>query len=127
MNSRSSPNRRLVIERARTLRREATDAERRLWAALRNRQLHGYRFRRQFPIDPYIADFCCVERMLVVELDGGQHQQRERYDSARTHHLRARGFKVLRFWNADVLRNVEGTCDAIREALGANSEGGCLS
>lgn len=97
--------------RPRTLRRNATDAEARLWSRLRNRQLAGHKFRRQQPIGPYIADFACPEAMLVVELDGGQH--RPETDAARTASLEQQGYTVLRFWNNDALGNPEGVLETI--------------
>ena len=105
--------------RARELRRFATDAERLLWAHLRNRQLEGCKFRRQVPIDRYIADFACLERKLVIELDGGQHAERACYDGARTDVLESAGWTVLRFWNHAVLQNLEGVLIDIIAALGA--------
>ncbi|WP_146910380.1 endonuclease domain-containing protein [Arenimonas daejeonensis] len=88
---------------ARTLRNSSTDAERRLWRHLRNRQLLGLRFRRQHPIVGFIADFACVEARLVIELDGGQHADAREYDLRRTEILEGAGYRVLRFWNHDVL------------------------
>jgi very-short-patch-repair endonuclease len=85
--------------RARRLRREQTDAERRLWSRLRNRQLDGFKFRRQVPIGRYVADFVCTEVRLIVELDGGQHVDRQIYDAERTAALESDGFTVKRFWN----------------------------
>ena len=85
--------------RARELRRDQTDVERRLWGMLCNRQLGGYKFRRQVPIDRFFADFACVEAKLIVELDGGQHGERQDYDAQRTEVLEARGWRVIRFWN----------------------------
>ena len=104
--------------RARELRRFATDAERVLWSHLRNRQLEGCKFRRQVPIDRFIADFACLERRLVIELDGGQHVEQARYDKARTGVLEAAGWTVLRFWNHEVLQNVEGVLVAVIAAIG---------
>jgi len=89
------------------LRRRLTDAERLLWKALRNRQLNGDKFRRQVPIGNYVADFVCVEKHLVVEVDGGQHLDNEK-DAERTVSLESKGFRVLRFWNNEVLQNLEG-------------------
>src|SRR5690242_13265404 len=88
--------------RARRLRRDATDAERRLWYRLRARQIDGAKFVRQEPIGPYVADFVCREQRLVVELDGGQHATDKR-DAMRDDWLRQHGYRVLRFWNNDVL------------------------
>lgn len=87
---------------ARGLRRDMTDAERRLWYHLRNRGLLGYKFRRQFPVGRYIVEFVCLEARLVVEVDGGQHADSP-HDVLRDHRLHERGFIVLRFWNNDVL------------------------
>jgi very-short-patch-repair endonuclease len=103
--------------RARELRLFATDAERALWSHLRNRQLEGCKFRRQAPIDRFIADFACLERKLVIELDGGQHVDQVRYDTARTKVLETAGWTVLRFWNHEVLQSREGVLMAIRAAL----------
>ncbi|TCT21617.1 endonuclease domain-containing protein [Thermomonas haemolytica] len=93
------------------MRRAATDAERVLWRRLRAGQLDGLKFRRQHPIPPYIADFCCVELKLVVELDGGQHAADA--DVVRTRRLEAQGWNVLRFWDNAVLSNVESVVEAI--------------
>lgn len=101
---------------ARRLRRQLTDAERRLWAHLRNRALMGWKFRRQHPIGPYIADFACIEARLVIELDGGQHLGSTR-DAARTAALQAGGYRVIRFWNNDVLMRTTAVLDAIHAAL----------
>jgi very-short-patch-repair endonuclease len=90
---------RIQLERARRLRREMTDAERRLWAMLRGSQLEGAKFRRQVPIGRYIADFACFKSKLIVELDGSQHAD-SAYDAERDAWLEAQGFRVLRFWNA---------------------------
>jgi len=100
---------------ARQLRRNMTDAERRLWYQLRDRRLLGWKFRRQAPIGPYIADFACVEAGLVVEVDGGQHDPA--MDAGRTRFLEARGFTTLRFWNNDVLTRTDAVLEAICAAL----------
>jgi very-short-patch-repair endonuclease len=102
---------------ARDLRRRQTDAERRLWARLRDRRLTGAKFSRQVPIGPYIVDFCCRELRLVVELDGGQHAMQGAYDAERTAFLGRLGYSVLRFWENDVLRNTEGVLIRIVEGL----------
>ncbi|WP_422300615.1 endonuclease domain-containing protein [Candidatus Binatus sp.] len=108
------------LARARTLRRESTDAEKRLWSLLRNRNLDGWKFRRQVPIDSFIVDFCCIEARLIVELDGVQHaDDRKHYDDMRTRELRARGFRVLRFWNSEVMREIEGVIQEISRTLSA--------
>ena len=89
-------------EHARQLRREQTEAELFLWARLRARQLSGAKFRRQWPIGPFIVDFCCVEHRLIIELDGGQHASEVEKDEARSECLRKEGYEVLRFWNHEV-------------------------
>ena len=103
---------------ARKLRRKQTDAEKVLWYSLRNRQVNNCKFRRQHQIGSYIVDFCCVERNLVVELDGGQHLIREKKDNLRTHFLNKIGFRVLRFWDHEVLKQKEIVLEAIRMSLG---------
>ncbi len=102
---------------ARKLRKEQTDAERRLWWNLRNRQLEGWKFRRQFAVGDYIADFVCIDAKLIVELDGGQHSEQIQYDEQRTRELEKAGFVVLRFWNNDVLTNSEGVIEEILRML----------
>ncbi|MBI5429944.1 MAG: endonuclease domain-containing protein [Nitrosomonadales bacterium] len=103
--------------RARSLRYDMTDAERKLWHALRHKQINGHRFRRQHSVGKYIADFACVERKIVIELDGGQHQDQVAYDEQRTAFLRGNGWRVLRFWNNDVMNNLEGVLSTIAETL----------
>lgn len=107
---------RLPRDRARRLRRDQTDAERRLWMRIRRHQL-GVHFRRQHPIGPYIVDFCCVERMMVVELDGGQHEDQRARDEARTQWLAGRGFRVLRFSDREALMETEAVITEIRNRL----------
>jgi very-short-patch-repair endonuclease len=104
-------------ERARQLRREQTPAEARLWARLRGRHLHGAKFRRQVPVGPYIADFLCKDLSIVVEADGGQHGDQEAYDARRTAWLEAAGFQVLRFWNHDILTDMDAVMEVIGEAV----------
>lgn len=96
-----------VQQRARELRREQTPAERKLWARLRRKQLYGLRFRRQHPIGPFIADFCCVAHKLVVEIDGHSHGAQVEYDEARTAWLEERGYKVVRFTNDQIHRHLD--------------------
>ena len=100
----------------RRLRRDATEAEKALWRILRNRSLGGVKFRRQCPIDRYIADFVCLERRLIIEADGGQHASSEA-DAVRTAWLESHGFHVARFWNDDILGNPDGVAAVILEAL----------
>ena len=108
---------RKLIKHARNLRTNQTDAETRLWQHLRNRGLNGHKFRRQVAIDPFIADFLCAEAKLIVELDGGQHDANAEADARRTAYLEHLGYRVLRFWNNDVLTNTEGVLEVIMEAL----------
>ena len=105
------------IENARRLRSDATDAERRLWYFLRNRQLDGHRFRRQVPLGPYIADFACIDSHLIVELDGSQHLEATAGDGMRTRDLERAGYRVLRFWNHEVMQQTTAVLEAIRNAL----------
>jgi very-short-patch-repair endonuclease len=105
-------------ERARRLRRDHTDAEARLWAALRDRRLGGWKWRRQVPKGPFILDFYCDEGKLAVEADGGQHSEQLEYDARRTAYLERLGIRVLRFWNSAILTNRVGVCDTILDALG---------
>ncbi|MCY4530290.1 MAG: endonuclease domain-containing protein [Chloroflexi bacterium] len=107
-------------ERARALRKNATEAELILWHHIRRRQLSGHRFRRQHPIGPYIVDFYCYEKQLIVEVDGGQHSTQREYDEQRTLWLKQNGFRVLRFWNHDVMNRCEVVLEAIHEALEQN-------
>ena len=102
---------------ARTLRKNPTAAEQELWKRLRRRQVYGHKFRRQFPIGGYVLDFVCLERKLVVELDGGGHAKQKEYDEFRTLWLEAQGFVVLRFWNSEIFREVEGILEKIGDAL----------
>ena len=104
-------------KRARALRSNLTDAERKLRSALRRRALDGHRFRRQHPLGPYIVDFVCLEQRLIVEVDGGQHAVRKEQDDARTLWLESDGYRVLRLWNNEVLTNIEGCVHVIRTAL----------
>jgi very-short-patch-repair endonuclease len=110
-------NRLIARQRARQLRRDQTDAEQRLWAKLRDRQLCGAKFRRQHLIGPFIADFCCAQGKVIVELDGGQHAEDVAADEKRSRFLEAQGYRVLRFWNHDVLGNTEAVLERIVEAL----------
>ena len=107
---------RTPIVRARELRRDDTDAEARLWAALRDRRLGGWRWKRQVPQGPYIVDFYCPEAQLVVELDGGQHAEQVEYDERRTAWLAGQGLRVIRFWNTQVLTSFDGVCLSILNA-----------
>jgi len=105
---------------ARRLRRQPTDAERRLWARLRSRGLHDAKFVRQQPIGPFVVDFVCRESKLVIEVDGGQHAA-SKSDAVRDRWLKEQGYRVLRFWNHDVLQNIDGVLEVIARALGADA------
>ena len=109
---------------SRRLRSGMTDAERALWLHLRCRQMIGAKFRRQHPVGPYIADFACLDRMVIVEVDGGQHAERVADDEQRARLLQQHGFLVLRFWNTDVLGNMEGVLEVIRRAIVERSPAG---
>ena len=104
--------------RARELRNNATEAERKLWRHLSWRQLKGCKFSRQLPMGPFICDFLCREECLVIEVDGGQHAD-SLTDARRTAYLNGQGYRVLRFWNHDVLGNIDGVLTAIVEAVGS--------
>ncbi len=97
----------------RTLRNNMSDAEQALWNVLRGRQVSGLKFRRQHPFGDYILDFVCLENKLVIEVDGGQHGHRADYDENRTQELQMAGFRVLRFWNNEVLKEIESVKEKI--------------
>jgi very-short-patch-repair endonuclease len=107
------------VSRARQLRNKLTDAEKALWQRLRDKQLSGFRFRRQAPVGDYIVDFACFNPRLVIELDGGQHAQtaQQKHDTARTEFLESQGFRVVRFWNNDALQNTDGVVMEIISVL----------
>ncbi|MGN6730383.1 MAG: endonuclease domain-containing protein [Candidatus Binatia bacterium] len=105
------------IQRARELRNTPTEVERFLWRHLRLRQIDGYKFRRQRTIGKYIVDFVCLEKFLVIEVDGGQHDGENFYDTERDSWLRSQGFTVLRFWNHEVLSGTEEVLAVIQKAL----------
>ncbi|RZF63727.1 DUF559 domain-containing protein [Sphingomonas populi] len=103
--------------RARELRANATDAERRLWSILSARKLAGVRFNRQVPIGPFICDFVSRSAKLIIEVDGGQHDANHDADAQRTRYLEAQGYRVIRFWNNEVMQNLEGVAYTIQRAL----------
>ena len=111
-----------LTSRARSLRKQATDAERLLWRYLRGRHMDGYKFRRQVVIKPYIVDFICLEAMLIIEADGGQHLEQLIYDEKRSRHLKSAGYRVLRFWNHDILTETEIVLEQIHNALMESSQ-----
>ncbi|UFS70785.1 DUF559 domain-containing protein [Geomonas sp. RF6] len=96
------------------LRTNSTDAERLLWKYLRDSQIEGVQFRRQQVIEKYIVDFVAFAHKLVIEVDGGQHADNALYDQRRDEYLQANGFTVLRFWDCDVMKNIEGVVEVIR-------------
>jgi very-short-patch-repair endonuclease len=106
-----------TVTRARELRKNATEAEKRMWHALREK-IPGTKFRRQVPIGPYYADFLSFSAKLVIEVDGGQHGEAQDYDARRTAFIKAQGYRVIRFWNNDVLANTDGVIEAISLSLG---------
>src|SRR5579862_8968360 len=103
--------------RARSLRRTMTEAEKRVWQILRSHQMTGCKFRRQVPLGRYVADFVCHEARLVVEIDGGQHDPSSSAEIERTRFLEDEGYRVLRFWNNEVLTNLEGVYEVIAAEL----------
>ncbi len=112
---RSNPK---TLHQAGELRRELTPAEARLWAYLRGNKLHGVSFRRQHAIGNFIVDFCSIKKKLVIELDGSQHIDRREYDEQRRDFLEARGYKVLRFWNRDIMNDLDTVPSVNLEELG---------
>ena len=108
---------RQIHKHARALRTNTTEAERRLWYYLRGRRMHGLKFGRQLPIAGYVADFACIEAGLVIELDGGQHVEQQGYDQERARKLHINGYRVLRFWNDDVLLRTRAVLDEIHRQL----------
>ncbi len=99
----------------RELRKQSTKPEQKLWPRLRNRQVNGCKFRRQHPLGPFVVDFCCIERALIVEIDGDVHAFQESADSGRQAYLEALGYRVVRFANSEVLENLDGVLEAIFE------------
>jgi very-short-patch-repair endonuclease len=106
-----------LLALARTLRSQSSDAENVLWRHLRARRLMGYKFRRQTVIEPYIVDFVCLEARLIIEADGGQHSDQEAYDARRTAWLEGMGYRVMRFWNHEVLGELQSVLEQIQVAL----------
>lgn len=107
-----------LLDRAKTMRREPTEPERRLWLALRAKRLGGAKFRRQVVIGRYIADFACrIPRMIVVEVDGETHATRIAYDETRTRFLQSRGYQILRFTNDDTMTNLDGVLQSLEQAF----------
>lgn len=110
-----------AASKAKALRKDPTDAEKIFWQKVRDRQIDGYKFKRQFPVGPFIVDFACPAQRLVVEIDGGQHDENAK-DTARTHKLEQAGYTILRFWNNDVLGNIDGVLDTLTLTLSRKRE-----
>ena len=108
-----------AVNRARRLRRDSTDAEKLMWRALRT-GLPAVKWRRQMPVGPYFADFACFAKRLIIELDGGQHAGAVEYDEARSRFLKSQGYHVVRFWNNDVLANVDSVIAAVAVQLSSS-------
>ena len=104
-------------ERARSFRKEMTNAENRMWYYLRNRRLNNYKFVREHIIGPYIADFVCRQKKVIVEVDGSQHAENIKYDSKRDNFLESEGYKIIRVWNSDVFDNIDGVLEVILDLL----------
>jgi len=109
---------------ARNLRKNSTIQERRLWNLLKNRQFHNLKFKRQQPIGDYIVDFICKEAKIIIEIDGGQHNEPENieYDKTRTEYLNTLGYKVIRFWNNEIYENIEGVVLRLKEEINPHQE-----
>ena len=114
MHKRTTPK---VFKHAKDLRRNQTEAEAKLWSHLRNHQLKDIGFRRQHAIGNYVVDFCAPRRKLIIELDGSQHLEQEEYDTERTAFLESQGYKVIRFWNNQVMKDIQGVIRATEFAL----------
>ena len=108
-----------IIQRARTLRKNMTKQERILWQFLRKKSINNLKFRRQYPIGKYIVDFICNEKKIIIEIDGGQHNEVKNiaYDKERTKYLESKGYKVIRFWNNDIDNNIEWVYQEILKFL----------
>ena len=104
---------------ARNLRNNATLEERRIWNLIKNKQINGLKFRRQFPIGNYIVDFVCLKIKLIIEIDGGQHNETKQveYDKNRTKFFESNGYKVIRFWNSDIYSNIEGVISELKRTI----------
>ena len=107
----------LLLNNAKILRSHPADAEQQLWRQLRAHRFMGLKFKRQKPIGHYIVDFVCIEYQLIIEVDGGQHISQMEYDDERTAWLESKGFRVLRFWNHEVLQEMDGVLERIRQAV----------
>jgi very-short-patch-repair endonuclease len=106
-----------LLRNTKALRTNQTDAEHKLWRELRAHRFMGLKFKRQVPLGRYIVDFVCIEHQLVIEIDGGQHTDQVDYDSRRETWLRSQGYTVLRYWNNEVLQQLDGVLEQIRSAI----------
>lgn len=109
-------------EKTRNLRNNQTPQEQKIWSIIRNRQFYGYRFLRQYCIGSYIVDFICRSQKIIIEIDGGQHNNPKdiEYDKQRSNYLNSKGYRVLRFWNNDVDNNIEGVYKTLKSEFGIN-------
>lgn len=114
MHRRTSPK---TFSNSHTLRLNQTEAEAKLWQALRAHRFNDFHFRRQHAIGPFVVDFCALREKIIIEVDGGQHLDQQGYDAARTEYLTAKGYRVLRFWNSDVMKDIEGVLQVILDAV----------
>jgi adenine-specific DNA-methyltransferase len=105
-----------TVSRARSLRARMTEVESRLWYLLRDNRFQDYKFRRQYPIGPYIADFACAKALLIIEADGGQHCENQA-DATRTAYMEAHGWRILRFWNNEILQQTDAVLEVIQVSL----------
>ena len=121
------PTNPILLHHAREMRQQPTEPERRLWQHLRRKQLGGFRFRRQQPLGAYIVDFYCHDSRLVVEVDGDSHAFQEEYDAERTAWLEEQGNQVIRFWNVEVMQNLDGVLQVILETCDALASMGKIS
>jgi very-short-patch-repair endonuclease len=110
-------------EHGRNLRKNPTPAEKKLWSRLKDRQVNGVKFRRQHAIGNYIPDFCAIKEKLIIELDGSQHLEQEEYDNERTKYFESLGYKVIRFWNNQIMNDMNSVILAITYALEENQKG----
>lgn len=110
-------------ENARKLRKVLTPAERKLWACISNRKLKGVKFRKQHAIGNYVPDFCAIKERLIIELDGSQHLEQQEYDEERTKYFETFGYQVIRFWNNQIMNDIDGVILAITYALEENQKG----
>lgn len=111
----------LTRDTVRELRQNMTDAEKKLWYFLRGKRLNGYKFRRQHLIHPFVVDFICLSKKLIVEIDGGQHAEQLNYDEKRSAFLKLHGYKMLRFWNDEVFKQTQTVLNEILNALNKNN------